>query len=134
MKILSVGFLAIFCFIITGALQADTAELNWLNWSQMPLMPASGGQAEPIGVAGAFVGVHNDVLIIAGGANFDKPYEQAQKTWHNDIWVLEKNSKNWLGGFKLDRPMLMAHRFQLNMVLSVLAVTMRINVTIMCSC
>lgn len=104
MKILSVCFLAVFCFIITGVLHAETAEPNWLNWSQMPLMPASGGQAEPIGVAGAFVGIHNDAMIIAGGANFDKPYDKTQKQWHDDIWALEKDSQKWLGGFKLDNP------------------------------
>ena len=102
MKIRSVCFLTVLCFIITGVLHAETAELNWLNWSQMPLLPALNGQAEPIGVAGAFVGIHNNALIIAGGANFDKPYDKTQKQWHDDIWVLEKDSDKWLGGFKLD--------------------------------
>jgi len=79
-------------------------ELNWFNWTQLVPMPTIPGQSEPIGVAGPFVGVHDGALIIAGGANFDKPYEKTQKTWHNDIWVLEKGGENWLGDFKLDRP------------------------------
>ena len=35
-----------------------------LSWSELPQFPNS------VGVAGPFVGVHNDALIVAGGANF----------------------------------------------------------------
>ncbi|HBG28243.1 MAG: hypothetical protein A2Y10_12830 [Planctomycetes bacterium GWF2_41_51] len=82
----------------------SAATTNWLKWQQMPSLPAVSGQTEPLGLAGAFIGVHNDVLIIAGGANFARPYEQTQKTWHDDILVLEKNGQEWLNVGKLGRP------------------------------
>ena len=44
-----------------------------------------------LGVAGPFVGVHGDVLIVAGGANFPtQPYWENPKVWHDDVWVLRK--------------------------------------------
>ncbi|OHB48385.1 MAG: hypothetical protein A2Y10_19845 [Planctomycetes bacterium GWF2_41_51] len=79
-------------------------KLSWLNWSQLPILPPTSDQNESFGVAGPFAGIHNDALIIAGGANFAKPYDQAQKTWHDDIFVLEKNSKNWQPAGKLNNP------------------------------
>ncbi|MBR90601.1 MAG: galactose oxidase, partial [Verrucomicrobiales bacterium] len=51
-----------FCLIATCALAAAKPSLKW---EQLPLFPK-----DHIGVAGPFVGVHNDVLIVAGGANF----------------------------------------------------------------
>jgi SSS family solute:Na+ symporter len=86
------------------AFAEPNSSINWLNWSQLPILPACTGQTEPLGAAGVFAGVHNDALIIAGGANFARPYDKTQKQWHDDIFILEKNSKEWLTGFKLDRP------------------------------
>ena len=75
-----------------------------LQWSQLPDLP------NKTGVAGPFAGVHNDVLIVAGGANFPKgmPWEGGQKVWHDDIYVLERTDQGqyqWHSGFKLDRPL-----------------------------
>ncbi len=51
------------------------------------------------GYAGCFAGVHNDVMIIAGGANFPngKPWEGGKKYWSADITILEKkgDSVQW---------------------------------------
>lgn len=46
-----------------------------------------------VGLNGSFIGVHNNVLIIAGGANFpEKPvWEGGEKKWYNTIYVLQKN-------------------------------------------
>jgi len=63
-----------------------------LDWSRLPQFPPSEGRDRQIGLAGMFAGVHNDVLIIAGGANFaDGAYrEDGKKIWYDDIYVLEK--------------------------------------------
>jgi len=47
----------------------------------------------PLGINGSFIGVHNDVLIIAGGANFPESpvWEGGKKHWYNTIYVLDKN-------------------------------------------
>ncbi len=57
---------------------------GYLDWQSLPDLP------ESLGVAGPFVGVHQDVLIIAGGANFPQPVWESGKQWLGKIWVLEK--------------------------------------------
>ncbi len=59
-----------------------------LSFESLPDLP------EPIGVAGPLVGIHNDVLIVAGGANFaatdDPQLWDVPKAYHDRVWVLEK--------------------------------------------
>ena len=64
-----------------------------LNWQQLPELPPPVNARQQPGLAGAFVGVHQDVLIIAGGANFPNqpPWQGGQKVWWDDIYVLQKN-------------------------------------------
>ena len=76
---------------------------SYLEWNAISELPPSGDQSESLGVAGPFVGVSNDVLIVAGGANFPKPYWGEAEVWHDDIWVLDK-SGDWHPGGKLPRP------------------------------
>jgi SSS family transporter len=60
-----------------------------LEWDQIATLP------NDLGVAGPFVGVHQwgdssqqQVLIVAGGANFPTPVWQNTKVWYDDIYVL----------------------------------------------
>ncbi|WP_242202078.1 sodium:solute symporter family transporter [Aestuariivivens insulae] len=48
------------------------------------------------GINGAFVGVHKDALIIAGGTNFpDSPvWEGGNKKWYDTIYILEKQGES----------------------------------------
>jgi N-acetylneuraminic acid mutarotase len=60
------------------------------------------------GVTGAFMGMHQNALIIAGGANFNLLYRKDNKKWYDDIWILNKDSENyyrWIYGGKLDHPL-----------------------------
>ena len=77
-----------------------------LQWSELPELPAR------TGVAGAFVGVHNGAVIVAGGANFPDapPWQGGKKIWRDDIFVLQKaadGTAQWLtnSGYKLPRPL-----------------------------
>ena len=56
------------------------------------------------GVAGPFVGLHHDALIVAGGANFPKPVWDNDKLWRDRIFVLTKvgNQYAWQTGGTLD--------------------------------
>lgn len=81
----------------------EAGSQNYLEWNAIAELPPFGGQSESLGVAGPFVGVSNDVLIVAGGANFPKPYWGEAKVWHDDIWVLDKSGE-WHRGGKLPRP------------------------------
>ena len=55
-------FFRIIILLALGAVSLLAAE-NKLKWTALPDLP--GG----LGVAGPFAGVHNDALIVAGGAN-----------------------------------------------------------------
>lgn len=62
-------------------------ELKQLTvWEELPSLP------NELGVAGPFSGVHNDVLIVAGGANFKKPFFDVEtvKSYYTDIYLLKK--------------------------------------------
>ena len=89
-----------FVFFLTGELIAkgSIAEGFKLNWEVLTQIPPAKGQSWQPGLAGAFVGAHKDVLIIAGGANFpDGPaWEGGAKAYHSDIYVLEKINEEYV--------------------------------------
>ena len=71
-----------------------------LNWTPLPELPSE------LGVAGPFVGVHDDELIVAGGANFPKPVWDNGKVWHNDVYVLPlKDGGEWSVVGQLPKPL-----------------------------
>ena len=75
-----------------------------LQWSQLPDLP------NETGVAGPFAGVHNDAMIVAGGANFPEkmPWDGGEKVWYDNIYVLKRTGTDqykWFSSFKLDRPL-----------------------------
>lgn len=89
----------------TGALaQADPptsgAVAASLQWHALPDLP------DPLGVAGPFVGVHNDKLIVAGGANFPEPVWENDKVWRDTIYVLGETDAgyDWQEAGALTRP------------------------------
>ncbi len=71
-----------------------------LDWQRLPDLPVQ------LGVAGPFVGVHNDALIVAGGANFPQPVWESDKAWHGAIHVLRKTGAGtaWTTAGQLPRP------------------------------
>ncbi|WP_409994773.1 sodium:solute symporter family transporter [Blastopirellula marina] len=81
---------------LVGALEAR----EWLEWKELPSLP------NELGVAGPFAGVHNDALIVAGGANFPRPVWDNDKQWVDQIHVLVKQGDDyvWRDGGRLPRP------------------------------
>ena len=72
-----------------------------LTWDALPDLPDS------LGLGGPLVGVHNDALIVAGGANFPEPVWENDKLWRDAAWVLTRDGTGeyvWHGDFKLSRP------------------------------
>ncbi|QGJ70968.1 SSS sodium solute transporter [Planctomycetales bacterium 10988] len=84
--------------------QSDAGEKtrmqSVLDWEQLPALP------NELGVAGPFVGVHHGALLVAGGANFQKPVWESDKEWHKEIYVLNKTETGykWQSGGQLPRP------------------------------
>ena len=72
-------------------LAKDVARAEDFYWEKLPSIP------DQHGFAGAFAGVSNGALIVAGGANFPSrpPWENGSKVWHNSIFVLEAGSDKW---------------------------------------
>jgi len=73
-----------------------------LQWEALPALP------DALGLGGPLVGVHNDALIVAGGANFPEPVWEHDKVWRDEAWVLVKDGAGgyeWLSGFTLDQPL-----------------------------
>lgn len=86
-------------YMLSSIVTAQEQKANKIVWSELAELPAHATGKHP-GVAGAFTGVHNGVLIIAGGANFPAgmPWEGGRKVYHNTIYVLQKNgdSAQWI--------------------------------------
>jgi SSS family transporter len=91
--------LLIACLLL-GSL--DTAAQ--LEWREAPEIPPAPGKTSQPGLAGAFCGVHNDALIVAGGANFPDglPWtilpdgSSPKKIYNRDIYVLLKNDTGFV--------------------------------------
>lgn len=60
-----------------------------LDWKEISSLP------DPLGVAGPFVGVHNETLIVAGGANFPQPIWESNKVWHDRIYAIAKDDAGY---------------------------------------
>lgn len=75
------------CFL--SAQEAVNKNLSWLKIAELP--PANGTERQT-GLAGAFAGISEGHMIVAGGANFPKgaPWEGGAKIWWNDIYVLKR--------------------------------------------
>ena len=78
-----------------------TARIAWQQLAPLP---------DNFGFGGPAVGVHNDALIVAGGANFPDgpPWTGGAKKWHDQIFVLPRAAdgqpaEQWLIGGKLPK-------------------------------
>lgn len=71
-----------------------------LHWNALPSIPDSEG------FAGSYAGMSNDVLLVAGGANFPgkRPWEGGQKIWHDRIFVLKHEATAWRVAGSLPKP------------------------------
>jgi len=84
------------CLLILFSIQCLGKQTPTFEWSELPALPPAPGQERQPGLAGAFVGTHEDVLIVAGGANFPdaEPWEGGEKKWWKDIFVLRKKAND----------------------------------------
>ena len=74
-------------------------ESSRLEWEQLPSVP------DELGLAGPFAGIHNDALIVAGGANFPQPVWETNKVWRDRIFVMTDGEQyTWQEAGKLEKP------------------------------
>ncbi|MEM8712135.1 MAG: sodium/solute symporter [Planctomycetota bacterium] len=72
--------------------QESAASRSQLSWGELPPLPDTPGYGGP------FVGVHEGVLLVAGGANFPAapPWEGGAKVWYDGIYALLPDAGGWL--------------------------------------
>lgn len=68
---------------------------SYLEYSFLPDLPPNSDYETQPGLAGAYSGIDNNVLIVAGGANFPDalPWDGGKKVYYNEIFVLLKQDK-----------------------------------------
>jgi N-acetylneuraminic acid mutarotase len=89
-------------FLAASCVAFGWCALAWaVEWTRLPSLP------DEEGVAGAFAGMSEGALIVAGGANFPdkKPWEGGTKVWYDDVYVLESPQAEWRVAGKLPRPL-----------------------------
>ena len=89
MRILKQLFILI--IVLLGTFPAFAQDSLKLSIQDYPNLPAEPDQPKAFGLAGMLGGVHNGVMIAAGGANFPDalPWEGGQKKWSSSIYILE---------------------------------------------
>lgn len=99
-------FTSIGCAQIIAETEMDDSLVSSnIQWFPLPDLPGK------LGLAGAFSGIIDDVMIVAGGANFPygPPWKGGEKIYHDQIYVLEKNEMNYQwytdDSLKLPRPL-----------------------------
>ncbi len=62
-----------------------------LRWSDSVSLPPAKGKIIQPGVAGAFAGITDDFLIVAGGANFPEklPWQGGTKVYQDEIYIFQ---------------------------------------------
>ncbi|WP_026810380.1 sodium:solute symporter family transporter [Arenibacter latericius] len=86
-----VSLLVLIILISTGLYGQEESKIKLSN---LPTLPAVEAGSKSLGFAGMMGGVHNGVVIVAGGANFPTglPWEGGAKVWYNSIYILENDS------------------------------------------
>ena len=83
---------------VFGTLLMGQTPYSVLKWDTLAELPAQEvSMTSHLGLAGAYAGVHQGVMILAGGANFPDGgvWEGGIKKYHQAIYVLEKKGDEW---------------------------------------
>lgn len=82
----------------TAELTAQQMALSSIEWSVAGVLPPPAGQSGSLGVAGPVAGVHNNGLLLAGGANFPEgmPWQGGKKKYYSEGFVFRKSATDSL--------------------------------------
>lgn len=100
----SLKFFPFFIFMVVGnKFSAQEKTGPSLQWKLAAKLPALNGQPESLGYAGPVAGVHNNRLIIAGGANFpgNLPWFGGKKKYYDHICLFEKKRSRLIAQTKI---------------------------------
>ena len=87
--------LVLFFFLIGFFSSIARSNNDYFRFSPLPDLPPNPGYSIQPGLAGTYSGIDNDVLIVAGGANFpDKlPWKGGTKMYYDEVFVLLKTAE-----------------------------------------
>src|SRR5687768_13631692 len=87
--------LSLLIMFFTVSIYAQKAKGKAMQWEIAAQLPALNGQPKSLGFAGPVAGVHGNILVIAGGANFPDamPWSGGKKKYYGDVFVYVKNKK-----------------------------------------
>lgn len=93
----STFFSLLFLMIASPTIKAQKIGVNRLEWRIAGALPTVDDRAA-LGVAGPIAGVHNEVLLVGGGANFPDgmPWAGGKKAYHNEINAYQKRGDSLL--------------------------------------
>lgn len=80
--------------VLKGCEQSGIRQVTSIVWSDAGSLPAGSDDAPHPGLAGAVAGIHNDMLIVGGGANFPDamPWHGGKKQYHDALYLFRKRS------------------------------------------
>jgi len=93
MKSLTIFFL-VMVMLSFKTIVAQKQQDNPIQWTIAADLPATNGQETALGVAGPVTGVHQNVLMVAGGANFpdSMPWLGGKKKYYDEVYVFKKEN------------------------------------------
>jgi len=97
-----VGNIGLLVMVLTMILACDNKNrATHFDWQQLPKLP------DAVGFAGAFAGVSNGHLLVAGGANFPegtRSWTGGIKQWSDKVFAFDKQTGSWKVVGALPRP------------------------------
>ena len=83
---------------------SQKTRIDSVKWEKIATLPNADGSPS-LGYAGAINGVHEDALIVAGGANFPEkmPWEGGKKYYSSDINILQKKDGKYTWNSKVSQ-------------------------------
>ncbi|MDO9377048.1 MAG: hypothetical protein Q7T76_21660 [Ferruginibacter sp.] len=93
MKSSLIIFLAM-VMLVSKTIVAQQQQVDSIEWRIAAELPATNGQATALGLAGPVIGVHENVLLVAGGANFpgSMPWLGGKKKYYDKVYVFKKKN------------------------------------------
>lgn len=90
-------FLVFYIMLITNTVFAQKTEVTRVEWAEIARLEDVNGKPS-LGFAGAVNAVNNQVLIVAGGANFPdkKPWDGGKKHYSDEIHVLQRAAEDFI--------------------------------------
>ena len=96
-------FIPVAVTLITGIAHAQQPMIPNIQWNCSAAIPAEQPSSPVTGLAGAVIGVHQNILIVAGGSDFPgkKPWEGGKKAYYKQIYTLTLNGGEAQGQWKM---------------------------------